>query len=172
LARTDADIRLALRPAGDDDRDLLLRIYAGTRSDELAILPWTEEQKRAFVAQQFHAQRLHYERHYPDARHDIVLADGEPAGRLYVDRRARETRVVDIALLPEFRGGGIGTRLLRDLLDEAAATGRSVSIHVELFNPARRLYARLGFEPVAEEGIHLLMEWRPPSGAGQAKIAS
>jgi ribosomal protein S18 acetylase RimI-like enzyme len=162
VAPADADIGLALRPAREDDRDLLLRIYAGTRADELAILPWTDEQKRAFVAQQFHAQRVHYERHYPDARHDIVLADGEPAGRLYVDRRTRETRVVDIALLPEFRNRGIGTRLLRALLDEAASTATTVSIHVELFSPARRLYDRLGFEPVSEHGIHLLMEWTPP----------
>lgn len=90
-----------------------------------------------------------------------MLADGEPAGRLYVHRREREIRLMDIALLPEFRGDGIGGALLDDLFAEAAASGRTLTIHVESYNPARRLYERRGFRQIGEHGVYLLMEWRP-----------
>ena len=59
---------------------------------------------------------------------------------------------MDIALLPEYRGRGIGTALLEELLVEADATGRRVTIHVERFNPARRLYERLGFVEAGDPG--------------------
>ena len=90
----------------------------------------------------------------------MIEVDGEPAGRLYVARWEDEIRVMDIALLPEHRGAGIGTRLLRDLLDEAEASGKKVTVHVELNNPALTLYQRLGFRPVAERGVYLLLETR------------
>ena len=97
---------------------------------------WSDDQKAAFLRQQFEAQHAHYQRYYHDTRFDVILADDEPAGRLYVARWERELRIVDIALLPEWRGRGIGTRLLRDLLDEAAAVGKPVTIHVEMQNSA------------------------------------
>jgi ribosomal protein S18 acetylase RimI-like enzyme len=157
---------ITLRPATPEDRPLLLRIYAGTREQELAQMPFTPEQKTAFVAQQFAAQSSHYERHHGDASFDVVEVGGAPAGRLIVDRWERELRIVDVALLPSFRGRGIGTRLLRPVLAEADARGAKVSLHVERFNPAQRLYHRLGFAPVAdpggELGIHGLWE-RPPA---------
>jgi ribosomal protein S18 acetylase RimI-like enzyme len=110
---------------------------------------------------QFEAQRRHYTTYYPAAAHDVVLADGEPAGRLYVDRREDEIAVIDIALLPEYRGRGIGTELLTAILTEADAAGKKVSIYVEHRNPARRLYERLGFVEVAEQGVYALLERRP-----------
>ena len=58
------------------------------------------------------------------ARFDVIEVDGAPAGRLYVDRRPGDLRIVDIALLPEFRGRGVGRRLLTDLQAQAAAEGR------------------------------------------------
>lgn len=150
---------LALRPAADGDRDLLLRVYGSTRADELALVDWPDEQKRAFVEMQFSAQDSYYREHYPSAAFDVVELGGAPVGRLYVDRRPGEIRIMDIALLPEHRNAGVGTTLLRRLSAEAAASSRKLSIHVEVFNPARRLYARLGFVPVVDRGVHLLMEW-------------
>ena len=159
-----------LRPATDSDLPFLARVFASTRAEELAPVPWTEEQKRAFLAQQFAAQSADYARNYPDASFDVVIVDGEPAGRLILDRGERELHIVDIALLPEHRGRGIGTRLLRPLLDEADRDDLTVAIYVEHANRALSLYRRLGFAAVGDTGVYLRME-RPPGG-GQAKIAS
>jgi ribosomal protein S18 acetylase RimI-like enzyme len=148
---------IALRASTSADRSLLCEIYGSTRAAELALVPWDDAAKRAFVAQQFAAQDEHYRRHYPGAALDVIEVGGRPAGRLYVHRGDADIRIMDIALLPEFRGRGIGTRLLRGLLDEGRASGCTVSIHVERGNPARELYERLGFHPVEEHGIYVLM---------------
>lgn len=149
------------RPITDADMDFLHRLYATTRADELAQVDWTPEQKAAFVDQQFHAQHTYWQEHYQDTTWDVVLRDGQPIGRLYVARWPEEIRIVDIALMPEHRGGGLGTRLIRELFAEGDASGRKVSIHVEIFNPARRLYDRLGFVQAGERGVYLLMERAP-----------
>jgi len=161
-------MNITLRPITDADMEFLHRLYATTREDELTQVDWTPEQKAAFVAQQFHAQHQYWQENYTDTSWDLILGDGDqPIGRLYVARWAEEIRIVDIALMPEHRGSGLGTRLLRRLLDEGEASGRKVSIHVEIFNPARRLYERLGFVQAAERGVYLLMERHPvPVPAG------
>jgi len=156
-------VQVSLRPAADGDRAFLLSVYASTRAKELALVAWGEAERDAFVRSQFEAQDAHYRQYYPGAAFDVVLVAGRPAGRLYVDRWEREIRIVDIALLPEYRGRGAGTVLLRRLLEEGADSGKKVSIHVERFNRALGFYARLGFEPVEDRGVYLLMEWAPPS---------
>ena len=151
---------ITLRPVSSTDRDFLLRVYASTRDEELAPVPWTDAEKAAFLEQQFEAQSEAYQR-YTDADFCVILVDGVPAGRLYVARWTDEIRIMDIALAPEFRGSGIGTGLLRALIVEANASGRKLSIHVELNNPARVLYERLGFRPAGELGVYVLMERLP-----------
>ncbi|MDG4550378.1 MAG: GNAT family N-acetyltransferase [Candidatus Contendobacter sp.] len=151
------------RPVCPEDRDFLFRVYASTRLEELALTHWDEAQKQAFLVQQFEAQDHHYRTHYPGARLDLIVLDDEPIGRLYVARWKDEIRIMDIALLPEHRNRGIGGRLLRELLEEAAATGRRLTIHVERYNPALRLYRRLGFAPVGETGVYLLLAVEPPA---------
>ena len=127
------------------------------------VVDWTAEQKDAFVRQQFAAQHAWYQEHYVGASFDVILVDGVPAGRLYLHRRGAEIRLVDITFLPEFRGGGLGSSILRDLMAEGEAAGKPVTIHVEIYNPAMRLYQRLGFRPVEDRGPYLLLEWRPPA---------
>ncbi len=153
---------VVLRPAGEADTTFLRGVYRSTREDELAPTGWDEAQKDAFVEMQFDAQHRYYAEHYPDASFDVVLVDGEPAGRLYVARGPEEIRIVDIALLPEYRNRGIGSALIQDIVAEGALRGRPVTIHVERFNPALGLYERLGFSAVADRGVYLLLEWRPP----------
>jgi ribosomal protein S18 acetylase RimI-like enzyme len=148
----------SLRQAVPEDRDFLLRVYASTRADEMLLVDWNDEQKDAFLRMQFEAQDAYYRENYGSATFDVIEVDGEPGGRLYVARWADEIRIIDIALLPEHRGVGIGTALLSALLDEAAEAGKRLSIHVEVNNPARRLYERLGFVEVEEQGVYLLME--------------
>ena len=151
----------ALRPTRAEDLGFLREVYAGTRADELARTPWSAEQKDAFLRMQFDAQHTFYHQQFAGAAYEVIELDGVPVGRLYTDRRADEIRILDIALLPEYRNRGIGSRHLRDIQEEARQSGQPVRIHVEVFNPARSLYDRMGFLPVREDGIHLLMEWRP-----------
>jgi ribosomal protein S18 acetylase RimI-like enzyme len=158
----DADsASIALRPIAPEDERFLCAVYASTRADELALVDWDERQKKTFVRMQFTAQHRYYQEHYADATFQVILCDGVPAGRLYVARWPDEIRIVDIALLPTYRNRGIGSFLLRQLLAEAAQASERVSIHVERFNPALRLYTRLGFRSVADRGVYLLMEWAP-----------
>lgn len=153
---------ITLRPITDSDLDFLHRLYATTREEELSQVPWPAEAKAAFVRQQFEAQHAWWTERYPGATFDLVLAGGEPAGRLYVDRWEREIRIVDVAVMPEWRGRGIGERLIRGVFAEGDASGKPVSIHVEQFNRARRLYERLGFEyRDTTSGVYLLMVREP-----------
>lgn len=149
---------IQFRPVQADDRELLFAIYASTRTEELAPLDWSDAQKEGFLRMQFDAQRTSYERGYPGAEFQIILVAGEAAGRLYVHRREKEIRVMDIALLPAFRGRGIGTALLTDIVEGGRRTARPVTIHVESFNPALRLYERLGFRRVSTDGVYFLLE--------------
>jgi GNAT superfamily N-acetyltransferase len=153
---------VGLRPAGPDDAEFLYRVYASTRYEELAPLGWAPAQVEAFLRMQFRAQHLYYHEHFPDASYDVILCGGEPAGRLYVLRRPDELHIVDIALLPAFRRAGIGTLFLTRLLAEADVTGVPVRIQVETFNPARRLYHRLGFNTTGGNGVYNCLE-RPPT---------
>lgn len=151
-----------LRPVEPGDREFLYRVYASTRTEELAVMPWDEAEKDTFLRAQFDAQDQWYREHYT-ATYEVILVDGEPAGRLYLHRGDTEIRIVDIALLPEYRGDGVGTSLLSDLLAEADGAGKRVTIHVERFNPAVRLYQRLGFAVAEDKGVYLFLERLPTS---------
>jgi ribosomal protein S18 acetylase RimI-like enzyme len=151
-------VTVTLRAVAEDDGPLLLRIYASTRADELALLPWADEDKERFVAMQHDAQDRHYSSVLPAMRRSIVLVDGRPAGRLYLDIDDRRMLVVDIALLPEHRRHGVGTMLLERVAAEADELRLPVQLHVDVTSPARRLYERLGFSVVEDGAVHLLME--------------
>jgi len=148
-----------LRPAGDADLEFLYRLYASTRADEMALVDWAAEQKEQFLCMQFNAQHSFYHEHFTEAEFDIIQQAGLDIGRLYVDRRPAEIRIIDIALMPDYRGKGVGGEIMQSLLDEAADCSKSVTIHVEHNNPALRLYKRLGFRQVEDQGVYLLMEW-------------
>jgi len=151
---------ITLRRVVPEDDAFLASVYASTRAEELALTGWSDAQKEQFCTMQFRAQSADYARNHAAAVFSIIERAGAPAGRLYVDRRERAIHIIDIALLPEHRGAGIGTRLLREFQEEARAAGKALSIHVEKFNPALRLYERLGFRAKEETGVYLLMEWR------------
>ena len=157
---------ITLRPITDDDLDFLYQLYASTRADEMAIVPWSDEEKDNFLRMQFNAQHTEYQKHFGDAEFNIVSLAGDPIGRVYLDRRDDEHRIVDIALLPQHRGKGIGGQLMQNLLEEAAAAEKPVRIHVERNNPAMRLYQRLGFHKTGDTGVYFLMEWQPGTNTG------
>ena len=163
--RTAAPAGLSLRRITDDDLSFLAEVYASTRQEELSVVPWTDEQKAAFLRWQFDNQHQYYQQYYPGCEFLIVeKANGpapEPIGRLYVDRWPDEIRIVDIALLPAHRGLGFGGALLQVILAEATAIGHAVTIHVEANNRALALYRRLGFRHVDSNGVYFLMRWTP-----------
>jgi ribosomal protein S18 acetylase RimI-like enzyme len=154
-----ADAGLRFRRMTDVDLPFLARVYASTRTEELAATPLTDAQKAEFLDAQFRAQHAHYQKYYPQADWLVTTHASEDIGRLYIERWPSQHRIIDIAFLPEHCGKGFGTALLRDLLDEAAAAAKAVSIHVEKFNPAMRLYRRLGFETEEDKGVYDLMRW-------------
>ncbi|MGY4397189.1 GNAT superfamily N-acetyltransferase [Sphingomonas sp. UYAg733] len=144
-----------------EDEPFLRRLYVAIRTPEVEAMGLPEQMQLAFLAQQFSMQRSHYRTHYHDAEFSVIEIDGAAVGRLYLFRGNRDHRIVDISLLPELSGKGIGGALLDQVMDDAAALGRGVSIHVEGFNPARRLYDRKGFQEVEQRGPYWLMEWFP-----------
>lgn len=150
--------RRAITPA---DEAFLLEVYAGTRAGEMALLDWDDSQKAAFIRQQFDAQHRFYQQQYPEGSFQMILVDDRPAGRLYLHEAPHETRIIDIALVLEFRGQGIGTGLLREVLARAEARGASVTLHVERSNPARRWYEGLGFLLLEDQGVYLFLRWQP-----------
>lgn len=154
----------SLRPITPEDDSFLAAVYASTRAEELAQTGWSDEDKAVFCRRQFHAQSAHYSANYPGASFQVIERDGISIGRLYVARWEKEIRIVDIALLPEHRGTGIGAKLLRELQEEARSVGKALSIHVERFNSALQLYQRLGFQQVEDKGVYLLMSWNCSGG--------
>lgn len=153
---------VTLRAATSADYDFMRRLYHDTRAEEMKHFPFDEVQKQAFLDQQFAAQFEHYGIHYPSCERNIIERDGKPIGRLWLDEWPDQIRLVDIALMAEERGSGIGTQLVEGVLARGAASAKPVTIHVEGFNPALRLYQRLGFEHVDSNGMYYLMKWTPP----------
>lgn len=149
---------LALRAATSADQAFQCAVFVSTRVEEFTRTGWEPERIHAFLQQQFQLQHAYYQRHYPDGQFDIVELQGEPVGRLYHAKcpgeQGGELRLIDIALLPAWRGGGIGTRLMHAVLAEAWEARLAVSLYVERDNPVRALYARLGFVTIGENGIY------------------
>lgn len=155
--------KITLRPVTSADEEFLFSVYASTRSEELARVPWTKEQKDAFVRMQFVAQQQHYPAQYPQANHDVISADGVPVGRIYLDGSGEGLHILDVTVLPQYRSAGIGSKVLRQVLDEAARRSVPVTIYVESFNPSLRLFQRLGFQVAEENGFQLLLKKLPQS---------
>ena len=139
---------ITYRSIQPEDEPFLRSLYASTREDELSQVEWAENQKRAFLGMQFEAQHRYYQEQFSHATFLIIMVLDEPIGRLYIDRRREEIRLIEMSLVPEYRNRGIGTAMLGELLEEAARDGLPVHLHVDSFSPAHRLYRRHGFADV------------------------
>lgn len=148
---------VALRPATGADTEFFHAVYASGRAEELAVVPWTGEQKAAFLRSQSEAQLSHYAQHYPGTEYSVVVVDGEDAGRIFVQAGARELCLMEMTLLPSYRGRGVGTGLVRAVIDRAEALGLPAVLHVESFNRAKRLYERFGFAEAGDAGVYTRM---------------
>lgn len=156
---------IALRPVQAGDEPFLLAVYGSSREEEMALVPWDDAQKEMFIRMQATAQHQYYQAEYPRAEYLVILADGEPVGRLYVDRRPHEIRILDLTLLTPYRGQGIGTPLLDALMTEAANAAKTLNIYLDAGSRSQSLFARLGFKPVSDSGAHVLFEWQAPSSS-------
>lgn len=143
-----------------DDADFLDEVYASTRAD-VDLLPWDPALKREFILMQHRAQKAHYAEYYPNSNHYIVLFEGRPAGRHWIDYGPEDVRFVDMAILPEFRGHGIGTVLFEDALKHAREMGLPAVLHVMKGHRSIPMYKRMGFKFAGDNGAHDRMEWRP-----------
>jgi ribosomal protein S18 acetylase RimI-like enzyme len=152
---------LTLRAVTSDDDAFLLSVYDSTRAEELAQAQWAEGQREAFLKWQFEMQRREYDARFPDAEYDVIMIDGEPAGRIWIGRKDEEIRLLDIAILSAFQNRGAGTILLRKLIDEAKATRKRLRhMLFVLNNDAHRFYERLGFVVIEDLGGYKHMEWK------------
>jgi ribosomal protein S18 acetylase RimI-like enzyme len=161
---------ITFRPTTEEDYNFLVNLYESTRQEELALTQWDADQREAFVRMQFAAQRGHYRAKRPAGREELILVDGEPAGRLYSDLSGDTDHLLDLCLLPEYRGRGIGVLVLQGILAAASATGRRVTIYVENFNRSLAFFERHGFTRTSENGVHYLLEWRPVSESAPGNI--
>ncbi|MDZ4812664.1 MAG: GNAT family N-acetyltransferase [Pseudomonadota bacterium] len=172
---------IGLRAESEADLDFVVALYTDTRWEELAPVDWPEPAKRAFLDQQGRLQHEHYLKHYAGAEmllivtdraqtesadaqwHDPAAAARELIGRIYLRAGSTEIRLMDIALLPRFRGRGIGHCLIEALQAQGAARGIGITLHVEPTNPAQRLYQRLGFALIEQRGVYDFLGWSPLS---------
>jgi len=156
-------MEISFRPAGPDDESFLYELYASARSEEMAAWGWDTAQQKLFLNMQFTARQQQYNSRFSDADHHIILHEDNPIGRILVARSESEILLADIALLPEYRGNGIGASLIEELLKEGEEAGKAVRLKVEIFNRAVRLYQRLGFSIIEDTGVYLIMERAPGS---------
>jgi ribosomal protein S18 acetylase RimI-like enzyme len=165
-SKTNGDLPpVSLRPEQPGDESFLYEVYASTREEELALTNWDDQMRRAFLTQQFRAMRQGYGSMFPSGEFLIIALDGQPAGRMVINREAMEIRVVDLALLPAQRNHGIGTFLMRQVCADAATAGKPVRLCVLKNNRAFRWYERLGFAKIGEVGFYDELEWRPAPAA-------
>ncbi|QNM98840.1 GNAT family N-acetyltransferase [Chitinimonas koreensis] len=155
------------RPFTVADLDFLCALYVSTRLDELAEVQWSEADKLGFLTQQFAAQHCYYQEHYADAQRLLLLREGRPIGRLYWWADAAAAVLIDVSLLPDARGQGIGRALMQLLVGQADRLGLPITLHVEPTNPAQRLYRRFGFETIAQSGVYDKMRRSPAHEASR-----
>ncbi len=154
---------VSFKAISNDDMAFLSELYRSTRWQEVLQAPWNDQQRIEFLDQQFTAQHTHYNSHYPKAEKLLILKETKPIGRIYIDRDESSICLIDVALLTQHRGSGLGTKLLKELLIEAQATKKKIVIHVENFNPAYQWYLKHGFQQVEDKGVYQYMEWYPKS---------
>ena len=161
-------MKTTLRPVRESDDPFLLSLYASTRAAEMAVVPWSDEQKDAFVKMQFAGQKSGYANDYPDAQHSIICVDEEPVGRIYLSRSPDSFHILDITITVRFRNKGIGSAVLREILQEADHASKLATIYVENFNPSQSLFERLGFRVASLKDFSVLLERQPSPLIGSA----
>ena len=153
-------MKIELQPATSEHESFLYQVYCTTSEQEMAMVPWSDEQKEAFLRMQFSAQQTDYDKRFADGRQSVIVVDDVKVGRLHTLELEEEIKILDITVLPQHRTKGTATSLLNDLLDQARGSGKRVLVYVEIFNPSLGFFEKRGFQKVMDEGIYYLLEWR------------
>jgi ribosomal protein S18 acetylase RimI-like enzyme len=164
-------MNITLRAVTEADDAFLFALYASTRAAEMTLVPWNDVQKQAFLEMQFRAQKTSYAKQYPAAQHSVICLDGSPVGRLYLDRSQERFHILDVTIAEACRNRGVGSVVLKEILEEADRMQKPATIYVENFNPSVRLFERLGFRAAATKDFTVLLERQSsalisPAGAG------
>ena len=152
---------IQLRVVEEKDAAFIEAVYRTTREAELNLTNWSEYQKSAFINMQSTAQLADYKTKFPAAKFQVIIYNKRDAGRLFTGETENEIRLLDITILPEFRGQGIGTNLLHRLIQRSNKVQKKISLHVIASNPALKLYQRLGFVHIKNDGLYYYMEREP-----------
>ncbi|HSK72348.1 MAG TPA: GNAT family N-acetyltransferase [Pyrinomonadaceae bacterium] len=147
-----------LTPVSNSDEAFLVELYASTRAEEMALVPWSGEQKQAFLRMQFEAQDQYYRERYPNASFDLIKLNDHPVGRLYLAELADEIRIIDLAFLPAHFDAGVFVALVEEVLQKGARVGKPVSVYLEINDPNTEIFVRLGFRKIGEQGIYFLWQ--------------
>jgi len=153
---------LSLRPAQAADEAFLFRLFGDTQ-DHLSLLRSNEALWNVLVDVQYRGRKTTYETNYPAAEDFVLCRGGEAVGRLLINREVDCLRILDIAILADFRGQGIGSWAVRQWQLQAEEIGARIELSVNPANPARWLYERLGFRATDEDTMQVAMAWRSPS---------
>jgi ribosomal protein S18 acetylase RimI-like enzyme len=162
--------KISLQPASARDDDFLFLVYANTRKDEMASWGWSTAEQASFIRMQYDMRKRGYAASYPSAESAVISIGEVPAGSLIIFRGSDEIRLVDIALLPEFRGRGLGGEVIRMLISEAAHAGSRLRLSVLRSNRATHLYERLGFISTGGDTMYCEMECRPTESENSGKV--
>lgn len=152
-----------LKPIEQDDESFLFQIFAASRAEEMARVPWDDSLKRAFLWSQFQAQSEQYRIKYPTGDFSVILLDTQPVGRLYLGRLEEQLRIIDLAVLPQFQRQGIAREIMAELMTESRRRHKPIRIYVESFNPALAWFLKLGFQKIDGDDVYYFLEWQ--SGA-------
>jgi len=143
-----------LRPAKPRDYFFAITLYLdGAKRHLSKIGRW--DQRRLTVK---------FRHGYKRGRTQVVCVGGNAIGWMQVAEFVGRLHLRQLHLVPRFRGLGIGTRLIKDLLRRADALGKPVTLDVMHGNRARLLYLRLGFRQTGRDADRTQMIWRPPRG--------
>jgi ribosomal protein S18 acetylase RimI-like enzyme len=155
-------VQFTLWPAGASDSGFLYRLFESIRGQQFAQIPLPPAQLEALVRMQFSAQQTGYRNRYPQSQDFIVMTGDKPAGRIWLNESPSEVAIVDIAILPEYRGCGLGTSVLTQIVSNASLSAKAIRLQVDRANiGAARLYRRLGFEVVSGNEVCEEMELPP-----------
>ena len=152
---------VSFKAISESDMAFLCKLYQSTRWQEVQQAPWSDEQRVEFLTHQFNAQHTHYQKYYPHSDFLLICKNNKNIGRIYIDRDEKTICLIDITLLPEYRNQGLGSQILKELIQEARSQQKKIVIHVEKFNPAYNWYLKHGFQQIEDKGVYQYMEWRP-----------
>lgn len=150
---------VSLRPQTEADLPFVEELVIAVREDEPGFRHLLPDERVRLLKEQHQLQWSHYRKVFPAAHFLLILADGQPVGRFYLDHAADHLRVIELSILPDYQGHGIGRRLMETIQAEAARRRHPVRLSVVNGNPVERFYATLGFVRDGLNGSHLRMRW-------------